>query len=231
MPGYHTGDDYGAPLGTKVVAVRNGVVRWSNDSGGAYGKWMGIEADNGRVYVYCHLSVRSVASGSIVKANQVIGKLARPATSRGRTCTSRTTRRARSLTGVAGSQLGDDETLDPVTFLELGPFSMCIHLRKWYAFLIMPHWTPFHRRVQRLGVVGMCIGALQACALAFPMDRFDSERPGLGPLPEPQEAGRTAGPYYRYVLIQAHRTSPAIRSSSSTASRLSMAGHRPSGTT
>jgi murein DD-endopeptidase MepM/ murein hydrolase activator NlpD len=73
--GYHTGDDYGAPLGTKVVAVRNGVVRWSNDSGGAYGKWMGIEADNGRVYVYCHLSVRSVASGSIVKANQVIGKV------------------------------------------------------------------------------------------------------------------------------------------------------------
>jgi hypothetical protein len=94
---------------------------------------------------------------------------------------------------VAGSQLGDDETLDPVTFLELGPFSKCIHLRKWYAFLIMPHWTPFHRRVQRLGVVGMCIGALQACALAFPMDRFDSERPGLGPLPEPQEGGPDCG--------------------------------------
>lgn len=73
--GYHTGDDYAAPTGTSVVAVRNGIVRWSNDSGGAYGKWMGVEADNGRVYVYCHLSVRSVATGATVKANQVIGKV------------------------------------------------------------------------------------------------------------------------------------------------------------
>jgi len=73
--GYHTGEDYAAPTGTNVVAVRNGVVRWSNDSGGAYGRWMGVEADNGRVYVYCHLSVRSVATGATVKANQVIGKV------------------------------------------------------------------------------------------------------------------------------------------------------------
>ncbi len=73
--GYHTGEDYAAPTGTNVVAVRNGVVRWSNDSGGAYGRWMGVQADNGRVYVYCHLSVRNVAAGATVKANQVIGKV------------------------------------------------------------------------------------------------------------------------------------------------------------
>lgn len=73
--GYHTGEDYAAATGTNLVAVRNGVVRWSNDNGGAYGKWMGIEADNGRVYVYCHLSVRSVGVGTTVKANQVVGKV------------------------------------------------------------------------------------------------------------------------------------------------------------
>jgi murein DD-endopeptidase MepM/ murein hydrolase activator NlpD len=57
--GYHTGDDYASPKGTKVVAVLDGTIAWSNNNGGAYGRWIGLRATNGRDYVYCHLSVRS----------------------------------------------------------------------------------------------------------------------------------------------------------------------------
>ncbi len=72
--GYHTGEDYATPTGSNAVAVRSGTIRWSNDNGGAYGKWMGLDADNGRTYVYCHLSSRLVASGTKVVAGQVIAK-------------------------------------------------------------------------------------------------------------------------------------------------------------
>jgi murein DD-endopeptidase MepM/ murein hydrolase activator NlpD len=73
--GYHTGDDYAAAVGLNVVAVRSGTIRWSNDNGGAYGKWMGLDADNGRTYVYCHLSSRLVSAGKKVVAGQVLGKV------------------------------------------------------------------------------------------------------------------------------------------------------------
>ncbi len=72
--GYHTGEDYAIPLGTNLVAVRDGVIRWSNDNGGAYGKWIGLEADNGRTYVYCHLSARGVAVGDKVAAGNVLAQ-------------------------------------------------------------------------------------------------------------------------------------------------------------
>lgn len=72
--GYHTGEDYATPTGSNAVAVRSGTIRWSNDAGGAYGKWIGLDADNGRTYVYCHLSSRLVASGTKVTAGQVIAK-------------------------------------------------------------------------------------------------------------------------------------------------------------
>lgn len=73
--GFHTGDDYAAASGTPVVAVRGGTIQWSNGSGGAYGNWIGLRADNGRVYVYCHLSARHVSVGQKVKAGQQIGKV------------------------------------------------------------------------------------------------------------------------------------------------------------
>ncbi|WP_079171414.1 M23 family metallopeptidase [Streptomyces sp. CC53] len=71
--GFHTGHDYAAPTGTPVVAVRDGVIAWSNSGGGAYGQWIGLRADNGRDYVYCHLSARSVRTGQRVKAGQRLG--------------------------------------------------------------------------------------------------------------------------------------------------------------
>lgn len=72
--GFHTGQDYATKTGTKVVAVRAGRVRWSNDRGGAYGRWMGVDADNGRTYVYCHLSRRLLSAGKKVKAGQTIAR-------------------------------------------------------------------------------------------------------------------------------------------------------------
>lgn len=73
--GFHTGEDHAAPTGTPVVAVRGGTVAWSNGAGGAYGNWIGLRADNGRVYVYCHLSSRSVSAGQRVKAGQQLGRV------------------------------------------------------------------------------------------------------------------------------------------------------------
>lgn len=72
--GFHTGEDYATPTGSSAVAVRSGTIRWSNDNGGAYGRWMGLDADNGRTYVYCHLSTRLAVAGTKVAAGQVIAK-------------------------------------------------------------------------------------------------------------------------------------------------------------
>lgn len=73
--GYHTGDDYASPTGTKVVAVLGGKIAWSNDAGGAYGKWIGLRATNGRDYIYCHLSKRSVSTGATITAGQKLGEV------------------------------------------------------------------------------------------------------------------------------------------------------------
>ncbi|MEV7089759.1 peptidoglycan DD-metalloendopeptidase family protein [Streptomyces sp. NPDC093085] len=73
--GFHTGDDYPALQGTKVVAVRAGTIATSDDNGGSYGKWVVLRADNGRDYYYCHLSKRSVAKGAKVKAGDKLGEV------------------------------------------------------------------------------------------------------------------------------------------------------------
>ena len=70
--GFHTGCDLAAPTGTKVVAVTDGTITRADD-GGAYGKWTHLKSVNGRTYVYCHQSARSVSVGDKVKAGQVIG--------------------------------------------------------------------------------------------------------------------------------------------------------------
>ncbi|MGW1604128.1 M23 family metallopeptidase [Streptomyces eurythermus] len=73
--GYHTGDDYAAPKGTPVVAVRAGTIAWSNADGGAYGNWICLRADNGRNCISCHLSQRAVSQGDKVKAGDRLGKV------------------------------------------------------------------------------------------------------------------------------------------------------------
>jgi len=73
--GRHTGEDFAADTGVPVVAVRNGTVAWSNGNGGAYGQWIGLHADNGHVYTYCHLSQRQVKDGQKVTAGQQLGKV------------------------------------------------------------------------------------------------------------------------------------------------------------
>ena len=73
--GFHTGQDHAAPKGKPVVAVRSGKIRWSNNAGGAYGRWMGLDADNGRTYVYCHLSSRRYKAGTKGKAGQRSGRV------------------------------------------------------------------------------------------------------------------------------------------------------------
>ncbi|MEW2051684.1 peptidoglycan DD-metalloendopeptidase family protein [Streptomyces sp. NPDC005476] len=81
--GRHTGDDFAAGLGTPVVAVRDGSIAWSNRKGGAYGEWIGLSADNGHVYTYCHLSRRQVKAGAHVTAGQQLGEVGRTGNSTG----------------------------------------------------------------------------------------------------------------------------------------------------
>ncbi|MEV0016288.1 peptidoglycan DD-metalloendopeptidase family protein [Streptomyces tendae] len=71
--GRHTGQDYAAGAGEPVVAVRGGTIAWSNGNGGAYGQWIGLAADNGHVYTYCHLSRRHVEAGQRVTAGRRLG--------------------------------------------------------------------------------------------------------------------------------------------------------------
>ena len=72
----HTGVDWGAPIGTPIVAAGNGVIikaQW--DSG--YGRRVEIQHANGYISTYNHLSgfARHVAEGTRVKQGQVIGFL------------------------------------------------------------------------------------------------------------------------------------------------------------
>ena len=74
--GYHTGDDYAAPTGTKVVATRGGVVKSSGWSGwgSAYGLHVVIET-NGVRHGYAHLSASKVSAGQTVAQGQQIGNV------------------------------------------------------------------------------------------------------------------------------------------------------------
>lgn len=72
--GFHTGQDYPAPTGTKVVAVRGGTIGKVGHSG-AYGNHIVLRADNSRDYWYCHLSAVAVSTGQSVSPGEVIGKV------------------------------------------------------------------------------------------------------------------------------------------------------------
>ncbi|MEU3453770.1 peptidoglycan-binding protein [Micromonospora sp. NPDC006766] len=56
--------------GTTAYAITSGTIGYA---GGSCGLGIGITGDDGAYYLYCHLSSRSVASGSRVGAGQVLG--------------------------------------------------------------------------------------------------------------------------------------------------------------
>jgi peptidoglycan hydrolase-like protein with peptidoglycan-binding domain len=74
--GYHTGDDYAAPIGARVVATRGGRVvgaGW-NILGAAYGRQVIIETDGIR-HLYAHLSRISVSAGQRVARGEKLGEV------------------------------------------------------------------------------------------------------------------------------------------------------------
>lgn len=75
MLGYqaaHMGVDYGAPTGTPVWAVGDGVVRQAGWNGGC-GYSVTIRHRNGLETLYCHLSSVATSAGKPVSQKQVIG--------------------------------------------------------------------------------------------------------------------------------------------------------------
>ncbi len=70
----HQGVDYGAPEGTPVWAVGDGVVTQAGWSGGC-GLAVKVKHRNGFDTMYCHLSRVNVAAGSHVGQRQVVGRV------------------------------------------------------------------------------------------------------------------------------------------------------------
>ncbi len=70
----HQGVDYGAPEGTSVWAVGDGVVTLAGWNGGC-GLTVQVRHRNGFESVYCHLSKVQVAAGSRVSQRQVVGRV------------------------------------------------------------------------------------------------------------------------------------------------------------
>lgn len=68
----HNGIDYGAPTGTPVRTVGDGVVEFAGRQGG-YGNVVKIRHSNDRVTVYAHLSSIAVRQGAKVVQGQNIG--------------------------------------------------------------------------------------------------------------------------------------------------------------
>ncbi len=68
----HQGVDYGAPEGTPVWAVGDGVVTQAGLNGGC-GKSVTVRHRNGYQSIYCHLSRVGVAAGAHVSQKQVVG--------------------------------------------------------------------------------------------------------------------------------------------------------------
>jgi murein DD-endopeptidase MepM/ murein hydrolase activator NlpD len=75
---YHSGVDFGAPVGTKIYAPLSGTVRATGNTdavSGCYswGKWTLIDHPNGLSTLYAHQSVQSVSAGKYVETGDVIG--------------------------------------------------------------------------------------------------------------------------------------------------------------
>lgn len=74
----HNGIDFRAPIGTKIFAAGDGVVKDIGNAdavcpGGSYGKWVIIEHQNNLSTLYAHLSLIQVARGQNVSRGSFIG--------------------------------------------------------------------------------------------------------------------------------------------------------------
>jgi hypothetical protein len=74
--GYHTGDDYAAPIGSAVVSTRDGRVVHSGFGGfgSAYGRHVIIDSGGIR-HLYAHLSATTVSAGEQVNRGERIGSV------------------------------------------------------------------------------------------------------------------------------------------------------------
>ncbi|MBL7969589.1 MAG: peptidoglycan DD-metalloendopeptidase family protein [Prolixibacteraceae bacterium] len=80
---FHYGMDFTAPIGTKVYATGDGVVKDVQTIGGGYGRWILIDHGFDYQTLYAHLSGFSVKIGEQVKRGQVIGYVGNSGTSTG----------------------------------------------------------------------------------------------------------------------------------------------------
>ena len=74
----HTGVDFAANTGTRILAARGGVVLGTGNTdatcpNASFGKWVFIKHDNGLSTLYAHLSVISVSKGQAVGQSDVVG--------------------------------------------------------------------------------------------------------------------------------------------------------------
>jgi murein DD-endopeptidase MepM/ murein hydrolase activator NlpD len=77
VSGSHNGVDFGAPVGTRVLAAASGKVIGTGDTdpvcpGASYGKWVLIRHNNGLTTVYGHLSAIASYEGQDVAQGQII---------------------------------------------------------------------------------------------------------------------------------------------------------------
>lgn len=74
----HTGVDFGASTGTRVLSALDGVVLGTGNTdltcpNASFGKWVFVKHPNGLSTLYAHLSVISVTTGQTVSTGQVVG--------------------------------------------------------------------------------------------------------------------------------------------------------------
>ncbi|MFJ6559980.1 peptidoglycan DD-metalloendopeptidase family protein [Streptomyces sp. NPDC091412] len=72
--GHHTGLDFPAPTGTKIVAVDSGTVE-SATSGGPYGQHILVQHGGGLASLYAHMSAMAAKAGSAIKQGARIGSV------------------------------------------------------------------------------------------------------------------------------------------------------------
>ncbi len=80
---FHYGMDFTAPIGTKIYATGDGVVKDVQSIGGGYGSWIMIDHGFDYQTLYAHLSGFNVKVGEQVKRGHVIGYVGNSGTSTG----------------------------------------------------------------------------------------------------------------------------------------------------